>query len=161
LASYFRVPALFKDTKKFIEDDMGPYNINYYLKEAKLYQDDEIICATMKVAVNNWLSVFAPINNASKYIPSQRLYLEPLPQENQVEVKQLALQRAGSAYRSFKRVPSLKTPWKQQDGGVLLWFHTSFSVSMGRWNVYGLCPNFCRGHRRDCCPEGGKAQSFF
>jgi hypothetical protein len=106
LASYFRVPALFEGTKKFIEDDMGPDNINHYLKEGQLYQDDEIIRATMKVAADNWLSVFAPINNASEDILSERLYLELLPQENQVEVMQLALQRAGSAYRSFKRVPS-------------------------------------------------------
>jgi hypothetical protein len=119
LASYFRVPALSRGMKKIIEVDMKPSNICDYLKEAQLYQDDEIIRATMEVAADNWLSVFAPIKTL-KHASSQSLYFRLLPQKKQLEVMQLALQRAGSAYRSFKRVPSKDTEWKQ-DGGVLVW----------------------------------------
>jgi hypothetical protein len=91
LASYFCVPTLFEHTNKFIQKDIGTSNIHVYLKEALLYQDDTMIWATMKVAANNW-RFLAPNSNTSASEPAR--YLALLPQEKQLEVMQLALQRA-------------------------------------------------------------------
>jgi hypothetical protein len=120
LASYFRVPPLFDDTNEFIERNMEPCNLYRYLGEAKLYQDGDIICATMEVAADNWLSFFAPTENTSVE-PRSELYLKLLPQEKQLEFMRLALQRAVSVCRSFKRVPLPGTECEQQDGKVITW----------------------------------------
>jgi hypothetical protein len=98
---------------------MEPCNHYRYLEEAKLYQDGYIICATMEVAADNWLSFFASTENTSE--PRSELYLKLLPQEKQLKVVRLALERAASACRSFKRVPLPGTEWEQQDGKVIAW----------------------------------------
>jgi hypothetical protein len=124
LASYFCVPTLFQHTNKFIQKDVGTSNIHVYLKEALLYLDDKMIRATMEVAANSWM--FLAPTDSSAIEPAR--YLELLPQEKQLELMQLALQRAASAHRrSFKRVPCQGTTWKRQDGKSLNWREASMA----------------------------------
>jgi hypothetical protein len=99
LGSYFCVPTLFEHTNKFIQQDARTSNIHMYLKETLLYLDDKMIWATMGVAADSWMSL-APTDSLSIEVAR---YLELLlPQEKQIEVMQLALQRAASAFRSFR-----------------------------------------------------------
>ncbi len=61
-----------------------------HLKEALLYHDNTMIQATMEAAANNWR--FLVPNNTSAREPVR--YLALLPQVKQLEVMELALQRA-------------------------------------------------------------------
>jgi hypothetical protein len=128
LASYFCVPTLFEYTNKFIQKYIRTSNnIRVYLKEAFMYLDGKMIQAIMmEVAANSWtflaptdtltidpawyLELLELLELAAGFAPSRETH-----QETQLEVMQLALQRvAMSAHiRSFKRVPSKGTRWKQ------------------------------------------------
>jgi hypothetical protein len=108
LASYFRVPTLLEGINKFIQKDIRTSNIHVYLEEALLYHDDKMIQATIELAANNWM--FLAPTDTSASAPSR--YLALLPQEKQLEVMQLALQRGASAFRSLSQCPSTAKSWK-------------------------------------------------
>jgi len=91
LANHFEIPTLFESVNKFIEEDMDRKNIHEYLKEAKKYEDDIIINATMVIAAEAWEDMLL----AKDGTPLKKsAYLDQLSDSDKLELMKRALTEA-------------------------------------------------------------------
>ena len=101
LATYFGIPALYENVNQLIQDDMDKYNINIYLDEALLYNDDKIIDATIDVAIANWEDLFISKEKETVEFP---LYFNMLPETKRVKLLAMQVRAYQQESRRFRRV---------------------------------------------------------
>lgn len=91
LANHFEVPTLFESVNKFIEDDMNRENIHIYVREARKYEDEIIINATMVIAAEAWEDMLL----AKDGTPIEKsAYIDQLSESDQLELMKRALSEA-------------------------------------------------------------------
>lgn len=99
LANHFEIPTLFESVNKFIDGDMDKENISEYLKEAKKYEDEIIINATMVIAAEAWEDMLL----AKDGTPLKKsTYVDQLSDSDQLELLKRALSEAFFACKRSK-----------------------------------------------------------
>jgi hypothetical protein len=107
LAQYFGIPALLIHVNGFIQGDMNKYNVELYLKEAKVYKDHRIIDGTVAVTEESMKDDLLVCG--ATLPPEPSFYMKLLPTVKRGDLLyRLLLQTASELHRTRQELGQVK-----------------------------------------------------
>jgi hypothetical protein len=107
LGNYFGVSSLFNEVNNFIQNDINRNNVHLYLKDAQEYNDEDLVQATLRIAIQFMSGLLMNQGGRGDVSP----FMDLLNESQKQEVLELA--RGSDGSDSFKCERNMRSPLYQ------------------------------------------------